>query len=507
MKKKPHGKKNTTHTIARPPIIAVMGHIDHGKSTLLDYIRKSKVAEQEAGGITQHLSAYEVVHPASDGEERHLTFLDTPGHEAFQAMRMRGSRAADIAILVVSAEDGVMPQTKEALAAIRDAGIPFIVAINKIDKPGADVERTKHSLLEEGVYLEGLGGEVPYVPLSAKTGEGVPELLDLLLLVAELQELRADLAAPPAGMVIEAHHDPKRGISATVIVTDGTLRKKGFMVAGGAWAPLRIVEDFLGKSVGEAIPSSPVTVVGFSSIPEVGAPFCVVETKKEAQERAARPRTTAPAAEKERAAEEEGAAVIPLVLKADTRGTLEALHHELAKHESGRAHLKVLIADIGTISEGDIKAAAAFPRALVAGFNVKTDPAARALAERTGVEIGTFSVIYDLSDWLAQAIAARIPRRKVRTRTGHARIIKIFSTTKGGQVVGGRVTEGEIVRGAHISILRRGARIAEGQITSLQSGKTPVEKVSEGSEFGALITSKHPLAAGDEMETFVEVEE
>jgi translation initiation factor IF-2 len=265
------------HT-TRPAIVAVVGHIDHGKSTLLDYIRKTNVVAGEAGGITQHLSAYEATHNG-----RSITFLDTPGHEAFRAMRSRGLTAADVAILVVSAEDGVKPQTLEALSLISEAKIPYIVALTKIDKPGANSERTKMSLLENNVFLEGLGGEVPWVAVSSKSGEGIPELLDLILLAAELEGLDADPAKPGSGLVIEAHMDGRRGNTATLIVKDGSIKSGEYIVCGDAMAPVRIMENFLGKNIKEARPSQPVRIIGFSSLPEVGTPWRVVETKKEAE--------------------------------------------------------------------------------------------------------------------------------------------------------------------------------------------------------------------------------
>src|SRR3989344_5558418 len=266
----------------RPPIVAIVGHIDHGKSTLLDYIRHTNVAESEAGGITQHLSAYEAVHKKDSGE-RKITFLDTPGHEAFRAMRSRGLNAADVAILAVSAEDGVKPQTLEALKLIEEAKIPFVVAFTKIDKPGANVERAKMSMLENQIYLEGMGGEVPYVAVSGKTGEGIFELLDLILLAADLEGLSADPGAPGEGVVIEARVDPRRGNTATLIVQDGSVRSGEFVVAGASFAPVRIMENFLGKPVKEAAPGSPVRIVGFSYLPQVGEKWRVVETKKEAE--------------------------------------------------------------------------------------------------------------------------------------------------------------------------------------------------------------------------------
>ncbi|HJL55587.1 MAG TPA: GTP-binding protein, partial [Candidatus Paceibacterota bacterium] len=268
-------KEKTDKKIVRPPVIVVMGHIDHGKSALLDYIRKTNIVESEHGGITQHLSAYEVTH-----KERKITFLDTPGHEAFKKMRFRGAEVADIAVLVVSAEEGVKAQTLEALKSIRENKIPFIVAINKIDKPSADVEKTKQNILENEIYLEGLGGNVPFTPISAKTGEGIPELLDMMLLVADLEELSGNSEGQASGIVIESHLDQKKGISTTLIIKDGILKIGSFIVAGDALSPVRIMEDFHGEQIKEAVFSSPVKVVGFSKIPVVGSSFETFKSKK-----------------------------------------------------------------------------------------------------------------------------------------------------------------------------------------------------------------------------------
>ena len=280
MKKTKQTKENI---VKRPPIVVVMGHIDHGKSTLLDYIRKSNSVASEAGGITQHLSAYVVTHTTKEKAVEQITFLDTPGHEAFQKMRLRGADMADVAILVVSAEDGVKPQTLEALASIKQANIPYIVAINKIDKPGADIMRTQTSLIENEIYVEGMGGDIPWVGISAKTGEGIPELLDIVVLAADIAELKADTSAPATGQIIEGKMDSKRGNTATLIVKDGTLKKGSFVVSGHSYTPVRIMEDFNGKPVSEAGPATPVGIAGFGEIPAVGAAFYTVATKKEAE--------------------------------------------------------------------------------------------------------------------------------------------------------------------------------------------------------------------------------
>ena len=509
-------KENIAGT--RPPIVAVVGHIDHGKSTLLDYIRHSNIVEGEAGGITQHLSAYEALHRPLQGEARKITFLDTPGHEAFRAMRSRGLNAADVAILVVSAEEGVKPQTIEAVKLIEEAKIPFIVALTKIDKPGANIERAKMSLLEHQVFLEGLGGVVPSVAVSGKTGEGIPELLELILLAAELEGLSADPDAPGEGVVIEAHVDPRRGSTATLIVHDGSVRSGEFVVAGAALAPVRIMENFLGKPVKEALPGSPVRIVGFSSLPQVGERWRVVKTKKEAEEivrssillatalRAARPQS--PVAPRDAAppeSEEENKKIIlPVVIKTDVAGTGDAVMHELDKlPRDDKMEVRVVTLGVGPVTEGDIKLAGGGKMpGIVVGFNVKVEKEARDAAERLGVEVQVFDVIYKLAEWFAAEVERRRPRGRQESVTASAKILKVFSMQKQNKVLGGKVEEGALKDGGEVKILRRDAEIGRGKIISLQSGKSPVKKVEEGGEFGAMVRTGAAIAAGDRLEAF-----
>ena len=488
----------------RPPIVVVMGHIDHGKSTLLDSIRKSNVVAGEAGGITQHISAYEVTHQNEKGEEKRITFLDTPGHEAFQKMRFRGAEIADIAILVVSAEEGVKAQTLEALECITKSAIPFIVAINKIDRPNANIERTKQSLVEHGVYLEGMGGQVPSVAISAKQGDGIPELLDMMLLVAELEDLKGNPNKLAEGVIIESHLDSKKGISATVIIRDGTLRKGMFIASGGSVAPVRIMEDFTGKPIQEATFSSPVRIVGWSAVPFVGAPFGSFENKRDAEQAASE---TAPASTTAgntgMEAEVEGVLSLPIILKADVLGSLDALEHEFQKLTTDRVKLRVIQKNVGAISENDIKVASGIEGTLVLGFNTKIDGPARDLAERAGVEVQTFDIIYKLSEWLAEIVAARTPKVQTEEVTGRAKILKSFSRVKDKQVIGARAEQGTLVLKGQVRIIRREVEIGRGTIVSLQQSKTTVQKIDAGNEFGAQIQSKIELVPGDYLETVV----
>lgn len=496
---------------ARPPVVAIVGHIDHGKSTLLDYIRRTNIVEGEAGGITQHLSAYQAAHPTPTGE-RAITFLDTPGHEAFRAMRSRGLEVADVAILVVSAEDGVKPQTLEALKLIQEVGIPYIVALTKIDKPAADLERAKSSLLENGIYLEGLGGEVPFVALSSKTGEGVPELLDLILLAADLEGLTADPKLPGEGVVIEAHVDNRRGNTATLIVENGTLKSGQHVVAGESIAPTRIMENFLGKPVREALPGSPVQVVGFSALPTAGTRFKTVKNKKEAEEEArasrlereaSRPAAPVSAAPAE-GEEEQERHILPLVIKTDVAGTGEAVVHELEKlPPHPQLEVKVVYRGVGTITEGDLQfAAGGKTPGIIVGFNVTMSRDLREEALRLGIAAETFDIIYKLAEWLGATIEERRPKLRTEERTGSARVLKFFSAMKGAVVVGGKVEEGMLRTGEEVKILRRDLELGRGTILSLQSGKSPVKKVEAGSEFGAQIKTDVEPAHGDHLEAF-----
>ena len=481
--------------IARPPVIAVMGHIDHGKSSLLDYIRKANVVAGEAGGITQHVAAYIANHNG-----RRATFLDTPGHEAFKALRTRGAAAADISILVVAADEGVMPQTLDALAAIREAKIPFIVAITKIDKNNADVEHAKNSLLENGVYLEGLGGDVAYSLISSKTGEGVPELLDLVLLAADMLEITADPEASATGFVLESTQDPKRGASATLIVRDGTLTFGGFVVAGDAFAPIRFIEDFLGKRVERAGPAEPVRISGFSTLPAAGSLFNIVKSKKEAEALCGKNALASTASAVAPTAN--GAVELPLVVKADVAGSIDAILHELAKISHERAALRILSSGVGSVSEGDVKTAHASGGTIIA-FNVGTDTIANELAERDAVTILPFSVIYELSEKVAKLLAARAPSVVVEKELGRAVVVKPFSSSAKKQVLGARYTSGVLTVGDRLKIIRKDVEIARGSIANLQQARTDVKEIKTEGTFGTEIAARVDAAPNDELIAFV----
>lgn len=503
-------------SISRPPIVVVMGHIDHGKSTLLDYLRQTKVAADEAGGITQAVGAYEASCRGSDGREHLLTFLDTPGHEAFGGIRGRGAAIADLAILVISAEEGVKAQTLEALADIRAAEIPFIVAINKIDRPNANPQLVKQQLAEQNVLLEGYGGTVPEAEISAQTGQGVPELIDLLVLLAALENLETQTAAPTRGFVLETNLDHRSGGAATLIIKDGTLHLGDFLVSGGKINKIRRLNNFAGQTVRDLPPSSPAQVVGLGSLPEVGAEFRAFDDKQAAENYLADQKISAPppaSASNSKTVPEKpppAATIIPLVLKADVSGSLEAVIREVRKLDRDGSKLKIIGQDVGRINENDIKLGGAGVGVLVLGFNVAVEKSARDLAEKMKVTIATFDIIYKLSEWLTEKVKWQRPKSEMETVLGRAKLLKIFGRQAGGpvrpgggrdrQIVGGIVTEGKLAAGKPIKIFRRDNEIGGGKIMELQQQKLPAKEVSASAQFGALVEVKFPLVAGDVLE-------
>lgn len=500
--------KNTDNKIARPPIVAVMGHIDHGKSTLLDYIRGANIVAGEAGGITQHLGAYEIERSGPDGDKRRITFLDTPGHEAFDKIRERSAAISDIAILIVSAEDGVKAQTVEALKQITDAGIPYVVAINKIDRPNANIERTKQSLAENNIFVEGWGGDVPVANISAKTGEGVDDLLDVVILATDLEDLSGNTSVPAEGFVIEANLDKKTGITVTLVIKNGTLKTGDFIVAGGEMAKIKKLEDFQGKTVKELTFSSPAKVLGFTEVPSVGSPFYTFDNKKEAEE----------FAEKEKAIKsgagtagpgdfDSGKYLIPILAKADVSGSLDAVKKEIGKIKTDENYsLKVVSEGLGQITENDVKLVAGTDsKAIILGFNVKADRAAMELAERFGVTIATFDIIYKMSEWFAEEIERIRPRVKTEQIIGQAKVIKVFSQTKTKQVLGGQVTEGRLEKGSVVNIKRRDTVIGTGKITDLEQARTKTPSVESPEKFGAMVETKNEIAEGDVLEATIMV--
>jgi translation initiation factor IF-2 len=482
--------------VVRPPVVVVMGHIDHGKTTLLDYIRKANVTKKEAGGITQHTGAYEVLH-----NDKRITFIDTPGHAAFSEMRSRGARIADVAVLVVAADDSIMPQTKEALAAIDEAKIPFVVAINKIDKPNADTERVKRDFMQGNIFLEGQGGTVPWVAISAKEGKGVDQLLETILLMAEIEELSMDTEKFASGIVIESHLDSKRGNAATLLLQDGTLRIGNFVVAEKSVSKVRIMEDFSGGRIDLAEPSSPVVVVGFDSLPPVGVLWNSFENQKTALA------TFTEDGVKQTALERFGGTTegekkhvtINMVIKSNTEGAASALKDEIAKLASELVSIVFLRVGAGEISDDDIKIAASGSQSFILAFHTQIANSAKELADRLGVSVVSSDIIYEIIDKIKIKVAEAEPKIDSDIIVGKVKILKVFSAKGYKQVIGGRVLEGTLSKGNLCEIVRRENVIGNGSVENLQSGKVDVNQVGVDSEFGAVVASKEKIAPGDEL--------
>jgi len=507
----------------RQPVVVVMGHIDHGKSTLLDYIRKTNVVAGEAGGITQSIGAYEAVIAHPEGERR-ITFIDTPGHEAFSDIRERGAAAADVAILIVSAEDGVKPQTVEALKCIVVAKLPYVVAINKIDKPGADIERTKQTLAENEIYIEGYGGDVPVAQISAVTGTGIPDLLDMIYLLADMEDLASDPAASATGSVIEADLDKKKGIAATLIVDNGSLKKGSFIATATAFAPVRILENFKGVQEAEIGAGRPARVVGWSDLPAVGSSFTTFASKKDAErytsegilkKRAAENKNTIAISKPAESAgmDKNGDAVeiktvtIPLIIRADSSGSLDGIHHELNKVKFDHIKIQIIDEGIGEINEKDAKTALSDPDSIILGFNVPIDVQAAGVIERSSLNARTFKIIYELTDFVRGVAAERKPKEYMDEKLGEAKVLAIFGQGREKQIIGGKVETGSMKKGGEVKVLRRGGEIGRGKIRELQQNKAKADEVREGYEFGALLSDiKVSLAVGDRLETFHTVE-
>ncbi|MCX6717837.1 MAG: translation initiation factor IF-2 [Candidatus Taylorbacteria bacterium] len=494
--------------VKRSPIVCIMGHIDHGKSTLLDYIRKTNIVDTEAGGITQRISAYEVIHKMSSGKEEKITFLDTPGHESFGAMRICGTTIADIAVLIVSAEEGVKKQTMEALKCIIDGNIPYVVAINKIDRPDANVEKTKNSLVENGIYIEGFGGSIPYVPISAKTGQGIEELMDMIILVAEMSELKKDLSKRAEGIILEANLDKQKGITATIVIKDGKLENGMFVVCGDKIAPTRIMENFLGKKITEAEASSPVRIIGFDKLPKVGSPFQSFYDKKEAEkfiseEKEKNKKVIIKKYDMEESPDE---IYIRIMIKAEVAGSIDAIEHELNKIKSDKVKIKIVGAGIGDISENDVKLASGRNPAIIIGFDVGIDSTSKDLAERSNVEIKIFDIIYKVSEWLQEEVEKKTPKVMVEETTAKVKVLKVFSSMKDKHVIGGRVENGMVSVGQEAKIMRKEVEIGKGKIKELQKDKEKVGEVREGVEFGCQFQSEITPAPGDKLEIFITVE-
>lgn len=476
----------------RPPVITILGHVDHGKTTLLSYIRKTDMVVKEHGGITQAIGAYQV-----EVGGKLITFIDTPGHAAFEKMRSRGVQVADIAVLVVAVDDGVMPQTVEAIEHIQQVKLPMIVAINKVDLPGVDIkvqlEKIKKQLSDRQVLVEEYGGDVPVVAVSAKTGQGVNELLEAINLVAEIHEFKGDLAKEALGVVIESHLDKHKGAMATILVRDGTLKKGDSLIVNGVKGRVRGMFDFSGKAVDEAYPSMPVEVLGWEAVPPVGA-----TSGKEVATIKPQPIKTKSFLEK---LKDQQRNVLSIVLKADTQGSLETVESSLEKFNRDECHIKIISTGSGEIVDSDVGLASA-TGAIVLGFNVAARPTAAKLAETEHVLIKTYNIIYELLEEIEDVVEGMIKPGMVEEMVGRAQIVAEFPFGRGDRIAGCKVVEGQVVKGSKIRILRGEEVVSETKIKSMKKLKDEVSKVEAGQDCGILFDPQVDFTIGDVVESY-----
>jgi translation initiation factor IF-2 len=493
----------------RPPVVTIMGHVDHGKTSLLDAIRETEVAAGEAGGITQHIGAYQVHH----GEET-ITFLDTPGHEAFTAMRARGAQVTDVAVIVVAADDGVMPQTREAIDHARAAEVPMLIAVNKIDLEGAQPDRIRNDLAAEGLNPEDWGGDTIYCDVSAKTGEGLDNLLDMIILVTELEELAANPDAPASGTVVESQLDPGRGPVVTVLVQRGTLSVGDSVVAGPVWGKVRAMHDYTGADVEAAVPGMPVEVLGFDGVCEAGEFVQAMandrEARQAAQEKQNRLKAEAIARRAARKvtldeifakAQAGDLKELNVVLKSDVAGSLEALQDEIAKVPQEQVAINIIHAQTGGITESDVMLASA-SGAVIIGFNVRPLSDARKAAQAEGVDVRTYSVIYKVTEDLRAAMEGMLDTVEVEENLGEAEVKEVFKASKVGRIAGCQVTEGSVTREAEVRLVREGTVVWTGRLGSLRRFKDAVERVEEGQECGIVLDGYQDVKTGDILEFF-----
>ncbi|WP_075995341.1 translation initiation factor IF-2 [Salaquimonas pukyongi] len=500
---------NPENMVSRPPVVTIMGHVDHGKTSLLDAIRNANVVKGEAGGITQHIGAYQV-----DRDGQRITFIDTPGHEAFTAMRARGAMATDIAILVVAADDGVMPQTIESINHAKAAEVPIIVAINKIDKESADPNKVKTELLQHEVFVESMGGETQEVEVSALKGTNLDSLLDAILLQSEVLELKADPDRPAEGTIIESQLDKGRGPVATVLVKRGTLRTGDIVIAGNEWGKVRALVNDHGEQVDEATPSTPVEILGLSGAPSAGERFTVVENEARAREisdyrqRLARDKAVAQMAGSRGSLEQMISQLqtselkeAAIVVKGDVQGSVEAIEQALAKMNTEEVAARVVHGAVGGITESDVSLAAA-SNAPILAFNVRANKQAKEAAEREGIEIRYYSIIYDLVDDMKQVMSGMLAPERRETFLGYAEILEVFNVSKVGKVAGCRVSEGKVERGSGVRLLRDNVVIHEGKLSTLKRFKDEVSEVPAGQECGMAFENYQDIRQGDQIECF-----
>ncbi len=497
---------NEEDLVTRPPVVVVMGHVDHGKTSLLDYIKNSHVADREIGGITQHMGAYQV-----EAEGRPITFIDTPGHAAFTAIRARGARVTDIAVLVVAADDGIMPQTVEAINHAKAAEVPIVVAINKMDLPGADPERVKRQLSENELLVEDWGGDIISVNVSARTGEGIDDLLENLQLVAEIFELKANPDKQASGVIIEAKLDRKRGSIATVLVIDGTLSVGDYIVAGNASGRVRALIDDKGKPIERVVPGTPAEIMGFGSLPEAGDRLIVASSDREAKTMIGRrERSNRSTLSQSRALSLEEVVnrvelgdvkELNLVLKADVQGSLEAIRQSLERLADEDAKVRVLHTGVGAVTESDVLLASASDGVIIS-FSIGTEPSAERLADRMGVEIRPYNIIYQLIDDIELALHGMLEPVYAEVVVGRAEIREIFGGRRGTQIAGCRVTDGRMVRNGNVRVTREGENITQTTISSLRHFRDEVNEMNVGTECGIILQGFNDFQTGDILEVY-----
>ncbi|MFA5086364.1 MAG: translation initiation factor IF-2 [Candidatus Paceibacterota bacterium] len=479
--------------VMRPPVVVVLGHIDHGKTSLLMAIRDFKVLEKESGGITQHVGAYQIEH-----NNNKITFIDTPGHESFSAIRSRGSKLADIALLVIDAAEGIKKQTKEAINHIKSANLSLIVVLNKIDKPGANPEMVKLQLSKEDILVESYGGKVPSVEISAKTGQGITDLLDMIQLVAEVEELKAEKGIKSEGTIIESYLDPKRGPTSTVLIENGTLKQGDIIGTDSAIGKVKNLGDFLGKDMGEANPSDPAVIVGFESVPSVGEKFHVYDSYSEAESKLKPKELKSDIAEVD-----PDKKCLNLIIKGDAQGSLEGIVEVLKTLPQENVCLRVIKSEVGDITEADVKMGKT-SEAVIIAFRVKKDKVAEISAENNKVKVYDFSIIYELAQKVRELMERKLVKEKERTDLGKIEVLAIFRTEKNRQIVGGNVIDGEVQKGVSLEIFRNGEKVGQGRIVELQSNKKDFDVVKKGKECGILYQGSERIKEGDELVVYKE---
>jgi len=482
----------TTVTNTRPPIVVILGHVDHGKSSILEAIREDfNITAKESGGITQHIGAYRVEY-----QDKEIAFIDTPGHKAFSAMRSRGAKVADIALLVVAADDGVKEQTKEAIDQIKKAKLPMIVVLNKIDKPEANQDKVKQELSQHDIFVEDFGGKVPIVETAATTKQGIPELLEMILLVSELEDLKADESKPGEGVIIESYTDTRRGVTAMLLVRDGTVRTGDVIGTKSTTGKVRIMEDIQGVSMEQATPSTPVIVLGFENPPQVGEEFQVFK-----DEATARAGVSLKQQQREQVTSDEETQFFDIVLKADVQGSVEAIEGMLKAITDEKMVLRIVYAGAGDIGEKDVRLAQG-TGARIFGFHTKADSETAALADREKVSIETFDVIYELVQRVDELMKKSKEPEIVRKDLGRMEVLAIFRTEKNSQIVGGKIVDGEAKKGSKVEIMREGEMIGEGRAVSLKRGQTDASTIPKGEEGGIFYEGSEKVQEGDVLQFY-----